>query len=747
MLNFKKIFFSVFLFINLFVVNSHSEVVKTIEIKGNERISSETIIVFGDILIGKDYKSSDVNQLIKKLFDTSFFSDISINLANNKLSITVKENPIIDSIVFKGEKAKKFKEKILELVTLKEKASYIEGTVKNDTNLIKEFYKSLGFYFVKIDVEVEKLKKNRVNVVYSIEKGEKAKIAKIYFLGEKKIREKKLRDIITSQESKFWKFISRNVYLNKARVELDKRLLENYYRNKGYYEVDVKSTNVEYSEGEGFVLTFNINAGKRYKFKKIFANVSETLDKSAFASLEKEFNKLVGHYYSQRKLKKVLEKIDKLSEQKELQFINHNILETLDENGVEVKINIFEGDKVIIERINIVGNSVTNDSVIRSELLVDEGDPYSVLLVNKSINEIKGRNIFGKVEHKVMEGSSNDVKVLEISVEEKATGEILAGAGIGTDGTSFQFSISENNWLGRGIKLETSANISEEKISGNIMVNNPNYNFSGNAVRTALDVSSTDRQTTSGFKSSKTGFLLGTSFEQYEDFYVSPTFTVEFEDIEVDSTASSSIKKMEGNFFNADLGYALTLDKRNQSFKPTQGYISSFSQSLPIIQDSSSISNGFNVSAYNDFSEDLIGSLKFYAKSINGIDEDVRLTERLYIPRNRLRGFNTFKVGPRDGDDYIGGNYISSLGAEAQLPNLLPESYRTDFSLFLDTANVWGVDYDDTINETNKLRSAFGLSANIFTPIGPLSFTAAQSITKATNDETETFNFRLGTSF
>ena len=747
MLNFKKIFFSVFLFINLFVVNSHSEVVKTIEIKGNERISSETIIVFGDILIGKDYKSSDVNQLIKKLFDTSFFSDISINLANNKLSITVKENPIINSIVFKGEKAKKFKEKILELVALKEKASYIEGSVKNDTNLIKEFYKSLGFYFVKIDVEVEKLKKNRVNVVYSIEKGEKAKIAKIYFLGEKKIREKKLRDIITSQESKFWKFISRNVYLNKARVELDKRLLENYYRNKGYYEVDVKSTNVEYSEGEGFVLTFNINAGKRYKFKKIFANVSETLDKSAFASLEKEFNKLVGHYYSQRKLKKVLEKIDKLSEQKELQFINHNILETLDENGVEVKINIFEGDKVIIERINIVGNSVTNDSVIRSELLVDEGDPYSVLLVNKSINEIKGRNIFGKVEHKVMEGSSNDVKVLEISVEEKATGEILAGAGIGTDGTSFQFSISENNWLGRGIKLETSANISEEKISGNIMVNNPNYNFSGNAVRTALDVSSTDRQTTSGFKSSKTGFLLGTSFEQYEDFYVSPTFTVEFEDIEVDSTASSSIKKMEGNFFNADLGYALTLDKRNQSFKPTQGYISSFSQSLPIIQDSSSISNGFNVSAYNDFSEDLIGSLKFYAKSINGIDEDVRLTERLYIPRNRLRGFNTFKVGPRDGDDYIGGNYISTLGAEAQLPNLLPESYRTDFSLFLDTANVWGVDYDDTINETNKLRSAFGLSANIFTPIGPLSFTAAQSITKATNDETETFNFRLGTSF
>ena len=149
---------------------------------------------------------------------------------------------------------------------------------------------------------IEKLEKNRVNLVYSIDKGEKAKISKIYFLGDKKIRDKKLRDIITSQESRFWKFVSRNVYLNKKRIELDKRLLKNYYKNKGYYEVDISSSNVEYSEGEGFILTFSINAGKRFKFKKIFADVSETLDQSTFMSLEKDFNKIIGDYYSQKKL-------------------------------------------------------------------------------------------------------------------------------------------------------------------------------------------------------------------------------------------------------------------------------------------------------------------------------------------------------------------------------------------------------------------------------------------------------------
>jgi len=746
MSNSKKILISIILFFVFLGSHSHSEVVKKIEVKGNERISTETITIFGDISLGKNYEISDINSLIKKLYDTTFFSDISVVLKDNVLSVTVKENPIINSITFEGEKAKKFKERIRELLLLRENGSFVENNIKSDINLIKDFYRSIGFYFVKIEVEIAKLQKNRINISYLIDKGEKAKIAKIYFLGDKKIREKKLRDIITSQEAGWWKFISRNVYLSKERIELDKRLLKNYYRNKGYYEVDVKSTNIEYADGEGFVLTYNINAGNRYKFKKVFANVSETLDKNAFLSLENEFDKLVGKYYSQRKLKSVLDKIDKLSEQKELQFINHNILETLDGSGVEVKINIFEGEKVIIERINIVGNSVTNDSVIRSALIVDEGDPFSTLLVNKSINEIKARNIFGKVEHEVLPGSSEDLKVLEISVEEKATGELMAGAGIGTDGTSFQFAITENNWLGRGVQLQSALNISEHKVSGNIFLNNPNYNFSGNAVKVGVDVSSTDRSNTSGFQSSRTGFELGTGFEQYENVFFSPEISIAIEDIEADEDATAAVKAMEGNFFNADLAYAISLDKRNQSFRPTEGYKTTFRQTLPIIQDSSSILNGVDISAYHGFSEDVIGTLKIYARTIHGIDSDVRLTNRLFIPAKRLRGFNTFKVGPKDGQDYIGGNYTSAVNLEAQLPNLLPESYRTDFSLFLDTANVWGVDYT-TVEDTDKIRSSVGVSANVFTTIGPLSFTFAESITKSANDETETFNFRIGTAF
>jgi len=747
MANYKKILVGFILFFLAFSVKSYSEVVNKVEVKGNQRITLETIIIFGDIKTGENYDEIDISLLIKKLYETNFFSNISAELINNQLIINVEENPIINSIVFKGEKANKYTEGINRIITLKEKTSFLRNIVKSDINKIREFYRYLGFYFVKIDLEIEKLNKNRVNMIYSINKGERAKIAKIYFLGDKKMRNRKLRDIITSQENTFWKIFSKNVYLSKERVELDKRLLKRYYKNKGYYEVDISSSNVEYSKGEGFVLTFSVNAGKRYRFKKISVNVAKALDKSAFISLQTEFNKTIGKYYSEKRLTAILEKIDKLSQQKELQFINHRLDETLEADGVAVIIDIFEGRKFTVERINIKGNNVTNDAVIRSEMLIDEGDPYSALLLNKSINNLKAKGIFGKVEKKILEGSSLDSKILEVKVEEKATGEIMAGAGVGTDGTSVMFAVKENNWLGKGINLKSTLSLNAQSISGSIAMRNPNYNYTGNAVFSSLDISSMDKTTNSGFESATTGFSFGTEFEQYEGVFLSPTIRAKFEKIDVQSSASDKIKKMEGNYKNVDFNYSITLDKRDQRFETTSGHKISFVQSLPIVQDSSSILNGLTVSKYFEFSEDVIGALKIYGRSLHGIDDDVRLSERLFIPQRRLRGFDTSKVGPKDASDWIGGNFATAVGFEAKLPNLLPESLKTNVSAFIDTANLWGVDYSDSVNDSNKIRSSVGLAADVWTMVGPLSFTVAKAITTYDQDETETFNFRLGTSF
>ena len=208
------------------------------------------------------------------------------------------------------------------------------------------------------------------------------------------------------------------------------------------------------------------------------------------------------------------------------------------------------------------------------------------------------------------------------------------------------------------------------------------------------------------------------------------------------------MKKMDGTFTNLDFSYGITADKRNQVFQPTEGYRTRFSQSLPLIMDSSSLLNGLDISAYHAFSEDVIGAVKFHARTIHGLDDDdVRITSRLYLPSKRLRGFKTNRVGPKDGDDWIGGNYTTALGFEAQLPNLLPEATRTDVSAFLDTGNVWSVDYSDTLDDTNKIRSSIGVAANVFTRNWSAQLCLAQDLTKANTDETESFNFRIGTSF
>ena len=748
MLNFiKNLFISIPIFLILQSI-SVAEVINKLNFVGNERIANETMVVFGDIVLGKNYEASDVSSLIKKLYETNFFSSIKAEIVNGELTLIVTENPIIQSVEFDGENTKKYKKKINELILLKEKNAFVKNYLKSDINIIKEFYRSLGYYFVKIEVDMEKLNKNRVNLIFNINKGKKAQISKIHFLGDKKVRDLKLRDIITSQVAKPWKFISQNIYLNKDRVELDKRLLTRYYRNIGYYEIEIASSNVEYSEGQGFVLTFSINAGKRYKFKKIYADIAPSLDKEAFLSLEKEFNKVIGEFYSQSKLTSILEKIDTLSEQKELQFINHGIFETLVGDGVEVKINIYEDEKFTIERIDIVGNAVTNDDVIRGELLVDEGDPYSVLLLNKSINELRARNLFANIIKTVYEGSTPSQKIVKIDVQEKATGEISAGAGVGSDGTTFMFAVKENNWLGRGVSVDASVSVSAEKFYGSLALIDPNYNFSGNKVFTNLSLGSTDTEATTGFKSTKTGVALGTQFEQYENIFFAPSFDLSYEEITTSSTASTSVKNMAGTFTNLDFNYSIVSDQRNQSYGTTDGYRMQFAQGLPLILDSAALSNVFKINSYHALSDNIVGQLKFQARSIHGLnDEDVRLSKRLYIPKARLRGFETLKTGPKDGKQYVGGNYQTALGFEVQLPNLLPEATKTDISMFVDTANVWSVDYNSLLGDSNKLRSSVGIAANVTTVVGPLNFTIAKDITKADTDTTQFFNFGLGTSF
>jgi len=746
----RKIFrFCFFVFLAFASSGANAEMLKKLEIIGNSRISNETIKVYGEIEINKDYSDDDLNTVIKRLYDTRFFSDISTNFSNGVLRINVKENPIIDSIIIEGEKAKKYKKAILTMLALKEKGSYIESDIKQDAQIIEGFYKSLGYYTAKVTANIQKLgdDKNIINLIYSIEKGVRNKISKVYFIGDKgKARNKRLRDVITSEEAKFWKVLSRNIYLNPDRIELDKRLLKNYFLGLGYYNVEVLSSSLELKNELNVELTFSINAGQRFRIKKLSTNIAPVFNKTIFKNLSFEFNKFAGEYYSPFKVQKILNKIDQIIDNNKLQFVQHSVSETLDKDGIDIVFKIFEGRKVQIERVNIIGNTVTNDSVIRSELLVDEGDPYSDIKVEQSISRLKARNIFKKVEYKLKDGSSKDLKVMEIKVEEKPTGEIAAGAGIGTEGTSFNFSLKENNYLGKGLNVDASLNMTEYSIRGGLSMEDRNFRNSGNLVWGGLTNTKTDRPD-SGYENTLTQFDLGTKFEHLTNLYVSPNISLTFDELKTTNDASSSMKKQAGNFHELTFGYGIEKDNRDRVFMPTSGSIVSFHQKLPLYSDQASIYNAIYYTKYHLFTENVIGALKFYGANITAIEDDVRLTKRLHISSRKLRGFESHKIGPKDGVDYVGGNYATALNFEAALPNLLPESTQMDVAVFMDAGNVWGVDYDSSVNDSSGIRSSVGVNSNVYTPIGPLSFVYALPITKESTDTTQTFKFQIGTSF
>jgi outer membrane protein insertion porin family len=739
-----KIYITLFV---LFFFNLSAEIAQKLEVKGNNRISAETIRVYGDITIGKDYSAFDINQILKNLYDTDFFEDVEISLTDGVLDIFVKEYLYINFVDLEGEKSKSIKKTVLERLKLKQKESFIESKLSQDINLIKKMYATMGFNFVNVEPKIKKFEDSQINLLYIVDKGKKTNISKIYFAGDKKIKDKRLRDLIVSEEKKFWKVLSKNTFLSNTNIELDKRLLINYYKSVGYYDVQILSTNAELSQENSTSLTYTINAGTRYKINKISTNVSSVLDKKIFIPLQDNYTKIIGKYYSPFKVKKLLDELDLLIVNNDLQFIEHSVNEILEGDSIEIKINIFEGKKLLVEKINIIGNTVTDEAVIRAELSLDEGDPFNKLKLDQSLAKLNSRNIFSEVKSSLSDGSQKDQKIIDIKVEEKATGEISAGAGLGTNGGSFAFDIRENNWLGRGIAVTTSLSASKETFSGGLSVSDPNYKFSGNSLNYYIKNTTNDKPD-SGFKNNIITAGIGTKFEQYNNIYISPRLSASFDQLKVESTASDTLKKQKGDFTDLSFGYGILLDERDKVYAPTDGYVSSFSQLLPIYADSPYIKNSYGFSKYQALTTDSVGTFKFHVAAINGLnDKDVRLSKRVNLTNRQLRGFESGKVGPKDGTRFVGGNYTMVSNFEINLPNILPEVTKTDVGLYLDVGNVWGVDYDQSLDSSNNIRSSTGILTNWISPIGPMSFVFSQNLSKSDTDITEAFSFNIGTTF
>ena len=433
-------------------------------------------------------------------------------------------------------------------------------------------------------------------------------------------------------------------------------------------------------------------------------------------------------------------------------FINAEVQETIvNENKINFEFKIIDSKKFYVERINILGNFNTIEEVIRNRLIVDEGDPFNELLFNKSVNKIRSLGIFKSVRPEIVDGSNENLKVVNLTVEEQPTGEISLAAGVGTSGTTIGGGIREKNFLGKGINLTANLEISQESVKGKFVYAKPNFNYTDNTLFTSVKSTTSDNLTDFGYKVSNAGFAIGTRFEQYENLFFSPEIDLTLEDLKTNSNASDALKKQEGTYEDLYFKYGLDYDLRDSGYRPSSGNLTYFYQEFPVVSGNNEISNTFIFTQYKKLSDisDMTGKASLYLKAVNSLDDsDVRISRRAYVPYNRLRGFEKRKVGPRDqNDDYVGGNYVSTLNLSTNLPGILNTVENIDFSYFIDFGNVWGVDYDSSINESSGLRSSTGVALDLLTPVGPLSFSLTQTLSKESTDKTESFRFNLGTTF
>ena len=736
----------------LWATHASSEIVNNIIISGNKRISSETIKVLGNISTKINLEKKDLNDVLKKLYETNFFEDINLDFNNGNLTINVVENPIIENIELTGIKNKTFIKELSDAMFLKNRMSFSEIQLQKDINLINNVLKTNGFYFAKVVPTI--IKNDELNSVLlrvNIDQGKKARIKEIQFIGDKKIKDKKLLEVIASEEHKFWKFISRNVYLNQPRIDLDKRLLENFYKNQGYYKVKVLNSFAELTEEDSFKLIFNIDSGEKFLFNDFTLSLPDDYKEADFSKINKIFTKLKNEEYSLDDISKILEEIDRIASLRLYDFITADVKETIVENNkINFDFKIIDSQKFYVERINIFGNYQTTEEVIRNRLVVDEGDPLNELLFNKSIDNIKSLRIFKKVDTKISDGSENNLKLVDITVEEQPTGEISLAAGVGTSGTTIGGGINEKNFLGKGINLNAQLELSEDKIKGQFVYSKPNFNYTDNTLFTSVKSSNTDLLKDFGYKTSEIGFSFGTEFEQYENLFFSPEIDLSIEDLETNSKASTNLKKQAGNYEDFYFNYSLNYDLRNSTYKPSSGYKTSFYQKLPLVSSNNEITNTLVFTKHKKLSKesDMVGKASFFISAVNSVDDsDVRISKRGKMPYNRLRGFEKDKIGPKDGDDYVGGNYVTSLNFSTNLPGVLQTMENLDFTYFIDVGNIWGVDYDSAVDQSNTIRSSTGIGMDWLTPIGPLSFSLTQPLSKAKSDRTETFRFNLGTTF
>ncbi len=728
--------------------------VKAVEVVGNERLDYQTIYSYAKI--NNEMDDDDIDAIIKNLHNTGLFSDIKVHFDEEQnLIITIKENPIINNIIIKGNHVfsdKEIKNNILQLRPL---VVFTNTKLNNDlVNLVSAYRTSGSKLQIKVKHEIIELENNRVNVVLKIDEGRTSRLKKIKFIGNKTFSDSKLKQVINSKEYKSYKFFGGNTKYLPERLMLDKALISYFYSTNGYIDVTIKSSITEFDDNLNAYLTFLIEEGTKYNVGSTEVSVDSQLQ-----DMEQEIADIIKTndegVFNIETVSSTTEKVNKYLNDKGYIFATVEPEYNKHENIVDINYKISIGSKAYINRIDISGNNRTLDQVIRRQLNISEGDAYSISAIQKSRRKLINTGFFEMAD---IESSriQNDLVDLNVNVKEKSTGNLQIGGGFSSaSGLMGNINIKERNLFGTGKELSFLLEKTALSFSSNLDFTENHFLDSDVSLGMGVFFSSQTQSINSSFSSNNSGFSTRLSYNITDDLSQSLRYSFKYNDIEnVKPNASLFIKEQEGKNIDSSIGHALTYNKLDNTFNPKNGYLLRLSQDLSGLGGTlnyikSEISFACFKSVLPKISDDIVLRLKGsagYAFSYS--DEELKIGQRFFIGMNEVRGFNLAGIGPRDPNthDALGGKFYFTGTTQADFPIGFPEYAGVKGSLFVDYGTLFGLDYKNkNYLDDKSLRISVGFGFSWNSPLGPMRLDFGFPLAKESHDLTKVIRFSVDT--
>ena len=749
---------------------SETGVVNRILVQGNQRIDQTTVLSYLPIQPGDTIDPVILDVAIRTLTRTQLFADVQIGLQpNGDLVVRIVENPIINQVVFEGNGAIS-EDKLREEVTIAPRGIYTRARVQEDVGKIIELYRLSGRISANVTPKLVQLEQNRVDLIFEIDEGPETGVQSITFLGNQAFSDSELREVMVTKQTQWWRLFTKNDNYDPGRLDYDREQLRKFYTNRGYYDFRITSAVAELApDDSAFAMTLTVDEGDKYNFGDI--QVVTENDRLNADFLELLLPIRTGDLYESDKIESSVDALTFAAGSAGYAFvdINPTYRPNPETDTIDVTFNVSEGQRVYVDRINVIGNTRTIDPVIRRELMLTEGDAFNRTLLERSRNNLRALGFFKEVTVDETRGAAPDRSIVNVTVEEQPTGELSVGAGFSSvDSFVVNLGISERNFRGRGQNVVARVEWGSLRQQIDFRFTEPR--FLGRDIGAGFDLfhSRYDFQEESSFDYRSTGAGLRLTYPLNGYSRLSTRYFIKDDEIlvpigycDIGGSGSSALCEQVGASLNSSVGYTLVVDRRNDPVRATRGWSGSLRQDFAGLGgDVNYVKTELDATVYYGITPSWIVTVAGSAGYVSGWNGDaVRINDRFFKGGNSFRGFENAGMGPRDltTNDALGGNFYAVGTIELTLPNVLPEQYGIKTSLFADVGTLGALDNrytlgsnglpDASIADDLSLRASAGLSVHWKSPMGPIRFDFSQILSNEEYDRTETFRFSTSTQF